>query len=217
MGKIKRTIKRATTSKRYNLLGLFKSSGDKTSIEVTNENNIQWWEADDKLIEKFETIEAARQYLQNLLETHDNLIGYFIEREYSSSPVHIEVYDSKTAFLAEYDDHFMLRLKVNKDHNPCCFTKGEKVLAYIPSPYFAIVPCIVVGKITETSEREDWEMNDPKDYYSTYEDYVKDWDDWHWDFMEVQPLVKLKSPKWGYKMTDTITVPRIYLFPMATE
>ena len=119
--------------------------------------------------------------------------------------------------MAEYNDHLTLRLKGNKEHNPCCFKKGEKVLAYIPSPYFAIVPCIVVGKITEASERDYWERNDPKDYYSTYEDYVKDWDDWHWDFMEVQPLVKLRSPKWGYTMTDTITVPRIYLFPMATE
>ena len=95
--------------------------------------------------------------------------------------------------------------------------KGERVLAVVHAPYYAVLPCIVVGAITKESEKEDWEMNDPKDYYSTYEDYVKDWDDWHWDFMEVQPLVKLKSPKWGYTMTDTITVPRIYLFPMATE
>ena len=148
---MKERIRRVSPRKHFHLLGLYYRSDNKTSIEISKSDGEQWWEADDKLIEKFETIEAARQYLQNLPETPNNLIGYFIERESSSSPVHIEVYDSKTVFLAEYNDHLTLRLKGNKEHNPCCFKKGEKVLAYIPSPYFAIVPCIVVGKITEAS------------------------------------------------------------------
>ena len=95
--------------------------------------------------------------------------------------------------------------------------REDRILAVVHAPYYAVLPCIVVGAITKESEKEDWEMNDPKDYYSTYEDYVKDWDDWHWSYMVVRPLVKLKSPEWGYTMPDTITVPKIYLFPMSTE
>ena len=198
MGKINRTIKRATTSKRYNLLGLFKSSGDKTSIEVTNENNIQWWELKHLLLDKFDSVEEASQYIKDNPQNED-LIAFTIENDADTTPLQICI---------PGEDHF---------HEAFKFSEGERVLAVVHAPYYAVLPCIVVGAITKESEKEDWEMNDPKDYYSTYEDYVKDWDDWHWDFMEVQPLVKLKSPKWGYTMTDTITVPRIYLFPMATE
>lgn len=47
--------------------------------------------------------------------------------------------------------------------------------------------------MTPESERDSWELNDPKVYYDSYEDYVKDWDDWHWDSVTVHPLAKLKS------------------------
>jgi len=198
MGKINRTIKRATTSKRYNLFGLFKSSEDKTSIEVINENGIQWWELKHLLLDKFDSVEEASQYIKDNPQNED-LIAFTIEKDADTTPLQICI---------PGEDHF---------HEAFKFSEGERVLAVVHAPYYAVLPCIVVGAITKESEKEDWEMNDPKDYYSTYEDYVKDWDDWHWDFMEVQPLVKLKSPKWGYTMTDTITVPRIYLFPMATE
>ena len=198
MGKINRTIKRATTSKRYNLFGLFKSSEDKTSIEVINENGIQWWELKHLLLDKFDSVEEASQYIKDNPQNED-LIAFTIEKDADTTPLQICI---------PGEDHF---------HEAFKFSEGERVLAVVHAPYYAVLPCIVVGAITKDSEKEDWEMNDPKDYYSTYEDYVKDWDDWHWDFMEVQPLVKLKSPKWGYTMTDTITVPRIYLFPMATE
>ena len=198
MGKINRTIKRATTSKRYNLFGLFKSSEDKTSIEVINENGIQWWELKHLLLDKFDSVEEASQYIKDNPQNED-LIAFTIEKDADTTPLQICI---------PGEDHF---------HGAFKFSEGERVLAVVHAPYYAVLPCIVVGAITKESEKEDWEMNDPKDYYSTYEDYVKDWNDWHWDFMEVQPLVKLKSPKWGYTMTDTITVPRIYLFPMATE
>ncbi len=198
MANIKRTIKRATTSKRYNLLGLFKSSEYKSSIEIINENNIQWWNLKDLLLGKFDSVEEACQYIKDNPQK-EGLVAFIIEKDADQIPLQICI---------PGEEHF---------HEALNFSEGERVFAAVHAPYFAFLPCIVVGEITKESERKDWEMNDPKDYYSTYEDYVKDWDDWHWDFMEVQPLVKLKSPKWGYKMTDTITVPRIYLFPMATE
>jgi len=198
MGKINRTIKRATTSKRYNLFGLFKSSEDKTSIEVINENGIQWWELKHLLLDKFDSVEEASQYIKDNPQNED-LIAFTIEKDADTTPLQICI---------PGEDHF---------HEAFKFSEGERVLAVVHAPYYAVLPCIVVGAITKESEKEDWEMNDPKDYYSTYEDYVKDWDDWHWSYMVVRPLVKLKSPEWGYTMPDTITVPKIYLFPMATE
>ena len=198
MGKINRTIKRATTSKRYNLFGLFKSSEDKTSIEVINENGIQWWELKHLLLDKFDSVEEASQYIKDNPQNED-LIAFLIEKDADTTPLQICI---------PGEDHF---------HEAFKFSEGERVLAVVHAPYYAVLPCIVVGAITKESEKEDWEMNDPKDYYSTYEDYVKDWDDWHWSYMVVRPLVKLKSPEWGYTMPDTITVPKIYLFPMSTE
>lgn len=198
MGKINRTIKRATTSKRYNLFGLFKSSEDKTSIEVINENGIQWWELKHLLLDKFDSVEEASQYIKDNPQNED-LIAFTIEKDADTTPLQICI---------PGEDHF---------HEAFKFSEGERVLAVVHAPYYAVLPCIVVGAITKESEKEDWEMNDPKDYYSTYEDYVKDWDDWHWSYMVVRPLVKLKSPEWGYTMHDTITVPKIYLFPMSTE
>ncbi len=65
MVKIKRTIKRATTRKQYNLFGLFKSSDDKTSIEVVNESNIQWWELKQLLLDKIDSVEDACQYIKD--------------------------------------------------------------------------------------------------------------------------------------------------------
>ena len=70
------------------------------------------------------------------------------------------------------------------------------------------MPVKVIGAITPDSEREYWEKDE---FYDTYEDYVKDWDDWHWDSVVVHPLVKLKSKY--EQMTDTEIVPRVYLFP----
>ena len=198
MANIKRTIKRATTSKRYNLLGLFKSSEDKSSIEIINENNIQWWSLKDILLGKFDSVEEACQYIKDNPQK-EGLVAFIIEKDADQIPLQICI---------PGEEHF---------HEALNFSEGERVLAAVHAPYFAFLPCIVVGEITKESERKDWEMNDPKDYYPTYEDYVKDWDEWHWNFMEVQPLVKLKSPEWGYTMPDTITVPKIYLFPMATE
>ncbi len=194
MVKIKRTIKRATTRKQYNLFGLFKSSDDKTSIEVVNESNIQWWELKQLLLDKIDSVEDACQYIKDNPQK-EGLIAFIIEKETDPTPLQICI---------PGEDHF---------HEAFKFSEGEKVLAAVHSPYFAILPCIVVGTITKESEREDWEMNDPKDMFSTYEEYVNSWDDWHWEYMVVRPLVKLKSPEWGYTMPNTITVPKIYLFP----
>ena len=80
MGKINRTIKRATTSKRYNLFGLFKSSEDKTSIEVINENGIQWWELKHLLLDKFDSVEEASQYIKDNPQNED-LIAFTIEND----------------------------------------------------------------------------------------------------------------------------------------
>lgn len=190
----RRTIKRAAPRKLYDL--------NRLMISLDKE----WWELSEPFLDDFETIEEAREYIKNVDNTPKNLLGYSIEKKTDDSPTYVETYDSEGNLIAQYKHQLRVRGAENL-HEPCKFAVGEKVLAILHAPYHAVIPCEVLGHISEGSEREDWELNAPKDFYSTYEEYVESWDDWHWDFMVVRPLVKLKS------MPTMVTVPRIYLFP----
>lgn len=177
------------------------------------ESREDWEEAhglDDKFIGTFKTIEDSKFALGHTLYKPAALLGYEIKEEEDSSPSKTLTFDANKNLLAAY---------THGEHQPggvkyqevCRFAAGEKALAVFHAPCYAVVPVKVIGPITPESERENWEQNDTKEYYDTYEDYVKDWDDWHWDSVEVHPLVKLKSGY--YQMTDTQTVPRAHLFP----
>ena len=184
-------------------------------MEVINgEADEKCYALDNKFIGTFRTMEEAEFILKQTLYKPETLIGYEIGEENDLSPFRIQTYDAKMNLLATYT-HGGHHPKGNKYQEDCRFIKGEKVLAVFHAPYYAVVPSVMVGAITPDAERADWELNDPKDFYASYEDYVKDWDDWHWDFVAVHPLVKLKS-NWE-QMTDTATVPRVRLFPYAKQ
>ena len=155
-------------------------------------------------------MDAAKFVMEHTLFGQDKVVGYEIDDDEDLSASKRLTFDADKNLLATY---------TRGGHQPggakyreaCRFAPGEKALAVFQAPYYAVVPVKVVGPITPESERESWEMNDPKDYYDSYEDYVNDWDDWHWDSVAVHPLVKLKSC--FEQMTDTEVVPRVYLFP----
>jgi len=177
------------------------------------ENREDWEEAhglDEKTIGAFKTFEESKFALGHTLYRPAALVGYEIEGEEDLSPEKKQTFDVKKNLLATYT-HGSHQPGGAKYQEPCSFAAGEKALAVFQAPYDAVVPVKVIGPITPESERESWEQNDTKEYYDTYEDYVKDWDDWHWDSVAVHPLVKLKSGY--YQMTDTETVPRVHLFP----
>ena len=164
---------------------------------------------DAKFIGAFNTIEESKFVLGHTLYRPSDLVGYEIEEMEDLSPATVQTFDANKNLLATYT-YGGHQPGGNKYQEACRFEKGEKALAVLV-PYDAIVPVRIIGPITPESERESWEPNDTKEYYDAYEDYVKDWDDWHWDSVAVHPLVKLKSGY--YQMTDTETVPRIHLFP----
>lgn len=177
------------------------------------ESRVDWEKAhglDAKFIGAFKTIEESKFVLGHTLYRPAALVGYEIEDKEDLSPATIQTFDANKNLLATYT-HGGHQPGGNKYQEACRFAAGEKALAVFQAPYDSIVPVKIIGPITPESERESWEQNDTKEYYDTYEDYVKDWDDWHWDSMAIHPLVKLKSGY--YQMTNTETVPRILLFP----
>lgn len=174
------------------------------------ENREEWEEAhglDEKSIGVFKTIEDSKFALDHTLYRPAAIVGYVIEEEEDLSPFEIQTFDASKSLLAAYT-YGGHQPGGAKYQEACRFAAGEKALAVFHATYYAVVPVKVVGPITPESEREYWEKNE---FYDTYEDYVKDWDDWHWDSVVVHPLVKLKSEY--EQMTDTEIVPRVYLFP----
>lgn len=207
-----RTIKLASEHFRYDLLSLSVSPDKTSSKEIDNPQNVSWWQVKEQRLGQYRTMEEARQHLKEQDSPSDNVLGYEIRDIPDMESSHVEIYDAHANILASYEEGFH-RPGGKKHHEPCRFSQGDKVFALLHAPYDAVIPCEVVGHITEESEREDWNLNNPKDYHSTYEEYVESWGDWHWDCMVVRPLVKLKSMTWGDTMTEMVTVPRIYLFP----
>lgn len=177
---------------------------------VSREDGEEAYGLDAKFIGAFKGVEDAKFVLEHTLYRQANLIGYEIEDKEDLSPSKVHTFDANKNLLATYT-HGGHQPGGTKYQEACLFAPGEKVLAVFHAPYHAVVPVKVLGPMTPESERESWELNDPKVYYDSYEDYVKDWDDWHWDSVAVHPLAKLKS--YLDQMANTEVATRIHLFP----
>ena len=186
-----------------------KELNDGTTCE-SREDGEETYGLDAKYIGPFKSLEATKFVLEHTLYRQTHLVGYDIEDTEDLSPSKVHTFDADKNLLATYT-HGGHQPGGGKYQEACRFAPGEKVLAVFHAPYYAVVPVKVIGPMTLESERESWELNDPKVYYDSYEDYVKDWDDWHWDSVAVHPLAKLKS--YLDRMANTVVVPRIYLFP----
>ena len=175
-----------------------------------SEDGEQAFGLDTKFIGAFRGMNAAKFVMENIHYRHSDVVCYEISDEEDFSASKIQTFDTEKNLMATYTrgGHQPGGAKYQE---PCRFAPGEKALAVFQAPYYAVVPVTIIGPITPESERESWESNDTMVYYDSYEDYVNDWDDWHWDSVAVHPLVKLKS---GFDhMTNTEVAPRIYLFP----
>ena len=185
-----------------------KNLEDDTTCE-DSEDGEQAFGLDTKFIGAFRGMDAAKFVMENIHYRQHDVVCYEISDEEDFSASKIQTFDTEKNLMATYTrgGHQPGGAKYQE---PCRFAPGEKALAVFPAPYYAVVPVKVIGPITPESERESWESNDTMVYYDSYEDYVNDWDDWHWDSVAVHPLVKLKS---GFDhMTNTEVAPRIYLF-----
>ena len=182
---------------------------DDTTCE-DSEYGEQAFGLDAKFIGAFRDMDAAKFVMENIHYRQHDVVCYEISDEEDFSASKIQTFDPEKNLIATYTrgGHQPGDAKYQE---PCRFASGEKVLAVFQAPYYAVVPVTIIGPITPESERESWESNDTMVYYDSYEDYVNDWDDWHWDSVAVHPLVKLTT---GIDhMTNTEVAPRIYLFP----
>lgn len=128
---------------------------------------------DAKFIGAFKTIEESKFVLGHTLYRPSALVGYEIEDKEDLSPATVHTFDANKNLLTTYT-HGGHQPGGNKYQEACRFAAGEKALAVFNAPYDAVVPVKIIGPITPESERESWEQNDNKEYYDTYEDYVKD-------------------------------------------
>ena len=88
---------------------------------------------------------------------------------------------------------------------------GKKVLALFEAGYNVVVPAIVLGPISNEFIRKSYEQDEEwQDLCPNLEESLKGWNDWDWDQVFVQPLVK--DYAFG-KMKDIEFTSRIYLFP----
>ena len=183
---------------------------DDNTICEDGEDGEQAFGLDAKFIGAFRGMDAAKFVMENIHYRQHDVVCYEISDEEDFSASKIQTFDPEKNLMATYTrgGHQPGGAKYQE---PCRFSSGEKVLAVFPAPYYAVLPVTIIGPITPESERESWESNDTMVYYDSYEDYVNDWDDWHWDSVAVHPLVKLTT---GIDhMTNTEVAPRIYLFP----
>lgn len=94
----------------------------------------------------------------------------------------------------------------------CCFGPGEKVLM-VSEPFDAVIPCVVLGKITPEHLRYEYEH-----YYrfsQSFEEYLKNQADGEResDRIAVRPLVRVKTSDGVCEMGPIELVHRVNIFP----
>ncbi|MDE7153334.1 MAG: hypothetical protein K2O00_02665 [Muribaculaceae bacterium] len=177
---------------------------------IKNPYYLRWGKLDEKNIGQFSSHDEALDALRSVVYAPDRVLGYSIEEEDSTDTDYCAVYSPEGSLLAEYN-HGGHRPGEKYFQEPCIFKKGDIVFSIFSygnnfENLNAIIPCEVLGPVTETIMRKIYESDDfcP---YQTFEEYDEYLTDSTWDSMAVRPLVRLKG------IGDEELVPRIYLFP----
>ena len=174
--------------------------------EISNEGNYKWWSLDSRFLGDSNRMKTWSEIISRVRYAPSQLLGCEIEAEENLEPNLDDVCDSNYALLS----HFGGEYKSGKNHGEMGWLKpGDKVLAVILDGYNVVVPCEIIGPITEDFMKEKIESNPaaPGDC----EEIKDDLSDWAWDCIIVRPLVRLKNT--FQEMPETMTVQRIYCFP----
>jgi len=169
---------------------------------------------DDPCLGNFKNFEDAKMMVTHTRYSPQTLIGYEVMEEEDMWPFRVQILDAERHPLSEYK-YGGHRPQEEHYQEPCTFTKGEKVLALFYGGYNVVVPAILLGpisleRIKESYEQdEEWQHNCPT--FEECEENLKEWTDWEWDQVAVQPLVKVEGLVGT--MHDIEFTPRIYLFP----
>ncbi|WP_289759297.1 hypothetical protein [uncultured Duncaniella sp.] len=119
------------------------------------------------------------------------------------------VYDPDFNLLSSYTygDHFP---KEERWQEPCRYSPGNKAYAIYHVGFDVLVPCEVIGPITEEFVRKQHEADDLAP--DTCEEFVEYKGDWDWDTVIVKSLVRIKNA--FEELPELIEVNRINIFPM---
>ncbi len=118
------------------------------------------------------------------------LLGYSVEEEEDLSPFSVEVYDKGFNLLNQYEcgGH----APGEPDFQEMGWLKpGIKVLAIIRGGFNVVVPCEIVGPITEEFLKAHIE-NDAL-CPMPYDELKEEMWDWDWDCVIVRPLVRIAN------------------------
>ena len=176
---------------------------------VDNPENMPWWSIDQKCIGEFHNREDAEFALRHVVYAPSRTLAYAIEENEDMAPWAYVIYTPDFAICSEYNygGH-----KQKDGHYQECigFKNGDLAYAAIYPIYRAIVPCQVIGSITEDFIKTQFE-HDQLRSHDSFEDYIREFQDWYWDAVIVRPLVRLSNSI--EEMDTEIEVQRIYLFP----
>ena len=169
------------------------------------------YKLDERYLGIFRSWEDAMKMITHTNYKPQTLLGYEIMEEEDMWPSMVQMYDSDRNPTSSYS-YGGHKPGGKNFQEPCQFKKGDKVLALIYGGFDVVIPAIVLGPLSVDIIREcydqgkEWQEMSP-----SFDDVLKSWNDWDWDQVVVQPLVKVET-SWE-TMKDVEFIPRIYLFP----
>ena len=177
-------------------------------VIVENSADLETWSLDCRCLGEFRRKEDAMWTLHHCVYAPERLLGYGVEEDEDAGPWNYQVYDKELNLLSAYT-HGGHAPNGENWQEKILYTPGDRVSAIYYGGFNVIIPCEVIGPITEEFVRKQYE----EDNFApdTYAEYVEGLLDWHWDSVIVKPLVRIKK---GHKeLPEFIAVNRIYLFP----
>lgn len=175
---------------------------------VVNDNNFKWWSLDERHLGNFANSAEAKRILQSTVYAYSRLLAYSVEEEEDMSPFVVNVYDKGFNLLNQYEcgGH----APGDPDFQEKGWVKpGEKVLAIIRDGFDVVVPCEIVGPITEEFLKAQTEADALCPF--SYEERKENMRDWDWDRIIVRPLIRLANE---YDTIPELTlVQRVDIFP----
>lgn len=176
--------------------------------EIYNEENYKWWSLDNRFIGDARWMKEWTDVISRIKYAPSRLLGFVIDEEEDMYPNRDVVYGSNYELLSRFS--WGGHEPGGDKHQEMGWLKpGDKVLAVIHENYNVVIPCEVVGPITEEFMKAEIEADPlgPGDYNEVKDDLT----DWSWDCVIVRPLVRLKNE--FDEMREKMLVQRIYCFP----
>lgn len=174
---------------------------------VENSDSLEAWSLDDRCIGEFLRKEDAIWALHHCVYAPERLLGYGVEDNEDFAPWYYMIYDKELNLLSTY---------TFGGHNPngenwqekSLYSSGDIVSAIYYGGFNVIIPCEVIGPITEEFARKQYEEDDLAP--DTFSEYLEGFWDWDWDTIIVKPLVRVKNG--SEELPEFLEVNRIYLF-----